>query len=90
MVDHTSKGMTSLAIDNAQQTTQHHDAVDWSEMDYEELVRRTNGSRVRKLFFKNGRSHQRKRSLRVNENSQSISTSRMAMANEFYKKQCHV
>ena len=47
-----------------------------------------NGSRVRKLFFKNGRSHQRKCSSRVNGSSQSMSASRKAMANEFYKKQC--
>ena len=54
----------------------------------------TNGSRVPKLFFKNRRIHQRKRSKFVSHwnsvNERVDNGKSMAMPNEFYKKQCHV
>ena len=60
MVEHASKSMMSLAIDNAacmmQLTGQKRFTRSLSGG-----YKMTNGSRVRKLFFKNGRSHQRKR-----------------------------
>ena len=53
-----------------------------------------NGSRVRKLFFKNQRSHQESI---VRESTELATVDKrvedggsMAMPNEFYKKQCHV
>ena len=88
MVDYASKSMTSLAIDNATRCS-------W-------LVR--NGFRGAcqaaikwrmavmhaSYSFKNGINHQRKRSSRVDRNSQSMSASRMAVANEFYRSSAHV
>ena len=62
-VDHASKGMISLAIDNAardsmsQLTGQLRTGLRGA---CQAAIKMTNGSHARKLFFKNGRrSHQR-------------------------------
>ena len=94
-VDHASESMTSLAIDSAardsmMQLTGQNQFTRSLSGGY----KMTNGSRVRKLFFKNWISHQRK--FMSQRNSQSMNVTHcedgksMAMLNEFYKKQCHV
>ena len=53
----------------------------------------TNGSCVRKLFFKNRRSHQESvvcESIELAVDKRVEDGESMAMSNEFYKKQCHV
>ena len=54
----------------------------------------TNGSRVRRLFFKNQTSHQIKCSKLVSQRNSVDECvedgESLAMPNEFYKKQCHV
>ena len=63
-VDHTSKSMTSLAIDNsARDSMMQLTGQNWFTRSLSGGYKMTNGSRVRKSFFKNWRSHQRKRSL---------------------------
>ena len=73
--------MMSLAIDSMQLTGQNGFARSLSGG-----YKMTNGSQVRKLFFKTGRSNQgsivRGRDQRVNGNSQLMSASRMAMSND--------
>ena len=82
MVDHASKSM-SLAIESAAQLTSQNRFKRSLSNGY----KMTNGSRVCKLFFKNGRkSNQRSivcgRQQWVSGNSQSMSMLRMAMAND--------
>ena len=60
---------------------------------YKMTNKMTNGSCVRKLFFKNRRSHQESvvcesTELAVDERVEDGES--MAMLNKFYKKQCHV
>ena len=87
MVDQASKSMTSLAIDNtARDSMMQLTGKNRFTRSLSGGYKMMNGSRVRKLFFKNGRrSHQRKHSL-SQQNFQLMNV----MPNEFYKKQCHV
>ena len=63
-VDHASKSMTSLAIDNAaRDSMMQFTGQNQFTRSLSGGYKITNGSRVRKLFFKNQRSHQRKRTL---------------------------
>ena len=80
MVDHTSKSMTSLAIDNsARDSMMQLTGRNWFTRSLSGSYKMMNSSRARKLFFKNLRSHQRRRSKFVSQrNSQSMNMLRMA------------
>ena len=78
-MDHASKSMTSLAIDNAARDSMMQlTGQNWFMRSLSGGNKMTNGSHVRKVFFKNRRSHQAQHSKFVSQqNSQSMNALRM-------------